>query len=64
MVEVSPSSNNTVPGHLMMTVDIRHPQQAHYDDMVSGSYEIVRQACDGLQLPNVLLHAMLDSANN
>ena len=52
VIEASPASNNTVPGHLMMAVDIRHPEKAHYDALVAGAYHLVKEACDKLQLPH------------
>ncbi|NIB38392.1 Zn-dependent hydrolase [Pseudomaricurvus alkylphenolicus] len=51
VIEASPASNNTVPGHLMMTVDIRHPDHHCYHTLVEETYRLVQQACDRLQLP-------------
>ena len=50
-IEASPGSNNTVPGRLELTVDIRHPDKAAYDAMISGYQIAVNQACDRLALP-------------
>ena len=45
-VHALPGSSNTVPGQLELTVDIRHPQKAAYDAMISGYQACVQQACD------------------
>jgi N-carbamoyl-L-amino-acid hydrolase len=45
VIETSPGSNNTVPGRLLMTVDIRHPDKAVYDTLVDTAYQKVRDAC-------------------
>jgi N-carbamoyl-L-amino-acid hydrolase len=51
VVEVKPGSINTVPGHLMMSVDIRHPSSASYASMVSAMHRIVNEQCAALSLP-------------
>ena len=35
MVEVSPNSRNTIPGHVFFTMDIRHPEDKVIADMTS-----------------------------
>jgi beta-ureidopropionase / N-carbamoyl-L-amino-acid hydrolase len=45
IIETLPGSNNTVPGSLLMTVDVRHPKKAAYDVLVSRTYELVSNAC-------------------
>jgi N-carbamoyl-L-amino-acid hydrolase len=61
VIEASPGSNNTVPGHLMMTVDIRHPEKEHYDALVADSCRLVKQACDKLQLAHSM-HCFWEAA--
>lgn len=51
VIHAEPGSNNTVPGHLMLTADIRHPQQQNYQAMLAGFHEAVTQACEALHLP-------------
>jgi N-carbamoyl-L-amino-acid hydrolase len=50
VIETSPGSNNTVPGRLLMTVDIRHPDKTAYDVLVDKSYLKVRAACNSHDL--------------
>lgn len=50
-IHASPGSSNTVPGELEVTVDIRHPEKAAYDAMVSGYKKIVQDACDARNTP-------------
>lgn len=50
-IEASPGSNNTVPGRLELTVDIRHPDKTAYDIMVSGYQDTVASACAAFDLP-------------
>ena len=45
VIHADPASNNTVPGRLKMTVDIRHPILNTYEKMVSETYELVETAC-------------------
>lgn len=45
-VHADPGSPNTVPGRLELTIDIRHPDDAHYHAMVSEAHEIVKAGCD------------------
>ncbi|MDG1387000.1 MAG: Zn-dependent hydrolase [Halioglobus sp.] len=54
VIKASPASNNTVPGRLMMTVDIRHPDKAHYDALVHDSYRLVKEACEQQQLSSTM----------
>jgi N-carbamoyl-L-amino-acid hydrolase len=51
VIHADPGSNNTVPGHLMLTADIRHPKKQSYDAMVAGFHQAVEQACKQLELP-------------
>ncbi|MDA9580669.1 Zn-dependent hydrolase [Luminiphilus sp.] len=51
VIHADPGSNNTVPGHLMLTADIRHPQRQSYDAMLAGFHQCVEQACSELELP-------------
>lgn len=51
VIHADPASNNTVPGRLKMTVDIRHPILETYDKMVSETYEIVQSACQKEDAP-------------
>jgi len=46
VIHADPASNNTVPGRLKMTVDIRHPIKDIYDKMVAETYAIVEAACE------------------
>jgi N-carbamoyl-L-amino-acid hydrolase len=50
-ISASPGSSNTVPGELELTVDIRHPNKAAYDTMVSSYQQIVEDACDRHNTP-------------
>ncbi len=50
-LDARPGSGNTVPGRLEVTVDIRHPDKAHYDAMVSSVAASVAHACADLALP-------------
>lgn len=50
-IEAAPGSNNTVPGMLTLTVDIRHPERDHYEAMVGEAYLIIGEACDTQGLP-------------
>ncbi len=49
-IQASPGSNNTVPGQLELTVDIRHPLQPQYQAMIEGFHQAVHDACDSLNL--------------
>ncbi|NCF18859.1 MAG: hydantoinase/carbamoylase family amidase [Haliea sp.] len=49
-LEALPGSSNTVPGRLELTVDIRHPLEDYYREMLSGYQRIVEGACSALQL--------------
>src|SRR5437870_2161526 len=40
-VQVSPNSRNTIPGHVFLTVDFRHPE----DDVLSAMDRELREAC-------------------
>ena len=51
VINAKPGSNNTVPGELRMTVDIRHPQASIYQSMVASTYQLVRDACEQEQCP-------------
>lgn len=46
VIHADPASNNTVPGRLKMTVDIRHPILDIYENMVSETYALVKTACE------------------
>lgn len=50
-INASPGSNNTVPGKLELTVDIRHPDPASYEKMLNGYKFAVQSACDQFDLP-------------
>lgn len=45
IIRAEPGSNNTVPGKLTMTVDIRHPDSDVYKSMVDKTYALVERAC-------------------
>jgi len=45
VINAQPGSNNTVPGELRMTVDIRHPESETYRSMVTETYRLVRESC-------------------
>lgn len=47
----APGSNNTVPGQLELTIDIRHPEKASYDAMITGYQDCVQQACESRGTP-------------
>ena len=49
-IDTQPGSNNTVPGILTFTIDIRHPEQAHYQTIIDEVYQIVQDACEQLGL--------------
>lgn len=51
VIHADPGSNNTVPGKLTLTADIRHPFKEAYDAMVADFYLYVEQACSELELP-------------
>ena len=44
-IRAEPGSGNTIPGRLVMTCDLRHPERTTYESMMNSAYEIVRQAC-------------------
>lgn len=50
-IDALPGSNNTVPGLLTMTVDIRHPDRSSYDAMIAGCQLVIKSACGQLDLP-------------
>jgi N-carbamoyl-L-amino-acid hydrolase len=50
VINAEPASPNTVPGKLTLSMDIRHPDVAAYQAMVSDSYDIVKQSCEDLGL--------------
>jgi N-carbamoyl-L-amino-acid hydrolase len=49
-INAEPGSSNTVPGRLEITIDIRHPQAAQYEQMLEEYNKAVRDACDQLEL--------------
>ena len=51
IIESQPASNNTVPGLLTLSVDIRHPDKAIYERMVGQMYEIIEEACTDENTP-------------
>jgi N-carbamoyl-L-amino-acid hydrolase len=51
IIEAQPASNNTVPGLLTLSVDIRHPDKAIYDRMVTQMHEIIEAACADEKTP-------------
>ncbi|MCR9195420.1 MAG: Zn-dependent hydrolase [Hyphomonas sp.] len=44
-IRAEPGSGNTIPGRLVMTCDLRHPDRMIYEGMVNAAYDIVRKAC-------------------
>jgi N-carbamoyl-L-amino-acid hydrolase len=50
-IETYPGSNNTVPGELMFTIDLRHPIEENYKQLVSQSYKAIKSICEELNLP-------------
>jgi len=50
-IQTWPGSNNTVPGLLDMTMDLRHPDRTSYDALICESAQCIRSACDSLGLP-------------
>jgi N-carbamoyl-L-amino-acid hydrolase len=44
-LDAQPGSSNTVPGKLEITVDIRHPLESNYRQMLETYEQIVQQAC-------------------
>ena len=51
IIEAQPASNNTVPGLLTLSVDIRHPDKEIYDRMVTQMYEIIKAECSSESTP-------------
>lgn len=49
-IDVEPASPNTVPGKLMLTMDIRHPDLSIYLDMLEKSEKIILESCSSLEL--------------
>ena len=50
MVEVSPNSRNTIPGHVFFTMDIRHPEDKVIADMTSEIKETIATIAADLKL--------------
>ena len=50
MVEVSPNSRNTIPGHVFFTMDIRHPEDKVIADMTSEIKESIATIAADLKL--------------
>jgi N-carbamoyl-L-amino-acid hydrolase len=50
-IDTQPGSNNTVPGRMEFTVDIRHPVDADYDSMVLAMSKSIATHCSELGLP-------------
>jgi len=46
-MSVSPGSRNTVPEQLVLTVDLRHPDQATLDEIDRTFREIAKRICEG-----------------
>ena len=44
MIESSPNSRNTIPGHVFLTIDLRHPE----DETLSAMAEALRQRCNAI----------------
>ena len=44
IIETQPGSPNTVPGRLRFTVDLRHPDAAHYRSLREQAEQILRSA--------------------
>jgi N-carbamoyl-L-amino-acid hydrolase len=51
VINAEPASNNTVPGKLSMTIDIRHPDRKVYEAMVDQMQTIVRSYCEEESTP-------------
>lgn len=51
IIEAQPASNNTVPGLLTLSVDIRHPDKAIYDRMIAQMHEIIKAECSAENTP-------------
>lgn len=49
-IQATPGVRNTVPGRLVITVDLRHPDSAVLDSMDQAFREIVRHECDSADL--------------
>lgn len=49
-IDTQPGSNNTVPGLLTFTIDIRHPEQKAYESIVRDVYKVIDEACKDLEL--------------
>lgn len=45
-----PGSNNTVPGKICFTIDIRHPDKASYDKIVKETEQHIQRSCENLKL--------------
>jgi N-carbamoyl-L-amino-acid hydrolase len=50
-IHAEPGSSNTVPGRLELTVDIRHPDESSYRDMLHRYEAEVTSACHRYSLP-------------
>lgn len=51
VIDAQPASNNTVPGLLTMTIDIRHPDRKVYDAMLVEMRTIIEAACEEEKTP-------------
>lgn len=51
VIEAFPASNNTVPGLVEMTIDLRHPDQRVYHQMVEHMQQIVNEECEAENTP-------------
>ena len=45
VIHAEPASNNTVPGKLSMTMDLRHPDKAAYASFLETAHRIINQVC-------------------
>lgn len=44
-IHAEPGSGNTIPGRVIMTCDLRHPDRATYDAMLRATRKIIGDAC-------------------
>jgi len=49
-IDAAPGSNNTVPGCLTFTIDIRHPEQNQYQFLIEKVYSTIKSVCSNAEL--------------
>ena len=54
MIEVSPNSRNVVPGQVLFSVDLRHPEAGVLDAMEQNLEQALREVCEALGLTSAL----------